>query len=184
MSTQIVADPQAELVRRCLDGERTAQGEFVRLFQNRVFALCLKLIRNRHDAEDVAQESLVRALKYLNSWDPTRALVPWVLKIASNRCRTHLSRRGRLPVATGEPNLEVPAELPEIGLAEEIDRGLLQLRDDHRHCFVLFYQQELSVAEVAEAMDIPQGTVKTWLFRARKEMAEYLRSRGYGEEEA
>ena len=177
-----MADSQTDMVQRCLEGEESAQVEFVNLFQHRVFALCLRMLGHRQDAEDVTQDVLVRALRYLKSWDSSRELAPWVLKIAANRCRTALSQRSTRPLPV-ELSVEPETPISEVeGVAEEVNRGLSGLREDHRACFVLFYQQELSVAEVAEVMDVPAGTVKTWLFRARKELADYLRKRGLGPE--
>ncbi|MGH7200444.1 MAG: RNA polymerase sigma factor, partial [Planctomycetaceae bacterium] len=65
-------------------------------------------------------------------------------------------------------------------LAEELEQALAQLREEYRTCFVLFHQQELSCAEIGEILDCPQGTVKTWLYRARRELAEILQRRGIG----
>ena len=67
-------------------------------------------------------------------------------------------------------------------LAEELQRALENVREEYCTCFVLFYQQELSIAEIAEILGCPQGTVKTWLHRARRELAEQLKRRGYGPE--
>jgi RNA polymerase sigma factor (sigma-70 family) len=68
-------------------------------------------------------------------------------------------------------------------LAEELQLGIAQLRPDYRACFVLFYQQELSIEEIARSLDCPTGTVKTWLHRARKELAEHLKHRGVVDED-
>lgn len=178
-----MADSETELVQRCLEGDAAAQAEFVALFERRVFALCLRMLGHRQDAEDVAQESLLRAVRYLKGWDVSRRLTPWVLKIAANRCRTALTRRSGVPTPMEE--FPEPAVSPVASgeLDEEIQRGLNGLREDYRNCFLLFYQQELSVLEVAETLEIPEGTVKTWLFRARKELAEYLRERGFAPDE-
>ena len=66
--------------------------------------------------------------------------------------------------------------------AEEIQKAMATMRPEYQQCFALFYLQELNVEEVAEVLDCPEGTVKTWLHRARKEMAEYLRKRGLDRE--
>ena len=101
------------------------------------------------------------------------------MTITANRCRTALSRRSRTPIATDfpiEPAGDRPAETSEI--AEEISRALDELREEYRECFILFYQQELGCAEISEVLGCPTGTVKTWLHRARQELAERLRRRG------
>ena len=174
-----MAEEHAELARRCLEGDEDALREFVGMFQQPVFVLCLRMLRHRQDAEDVAQESLVRAVRYLRSWDSSQPLTPWVMKIAANRCRTAMGKRSRHPVLTEsvvEPS--VSSETNQIGLAEELQRALEILKDNQRLSFVMFYQQELSIAEISEIMEVPAGTVKTWLHRSRKQLAEYLLDRG------
>ncbi len=68
--------------------EQSAVVELVETFRGQVFGLCYRMLRHRQDAEDVAQESFVRALRSLKSWDQKREFLPWLLAIAANRCRT------------------------------------------------------------------------------------------------
>lgn len=173
------------LVRRCLAGDERAARELVEHFQGLVFALCYRMLGQREDAEDVAQDVFLRIFRSLKGWDPTRPLKPWVLAIAANRCRTALKQRPRSP-------LNGPAMLDRAvarwqqssgsndsrDLADELNAAVESLRDEYRLCFVLFYQEDLSCAEVAAAMQCPEGTVKTWLHRARRELADRLRRRG------
>ena len=169
-----------ELAERCLTGDESAIRHFVERFEGPVLAVCIRQLRNREDAEDVAQQTLVRAVRHLRHWDQQRSLDPWVLTIAVNRCRTHLSQR-KLRAKSFDPALDSPARdtrLGTIDLSEELQLALGKIRDDYRTCFILFYQQELSVAEVAATMKCPEGTVKTWLHRARRELAELLIERG------
>ena len=169
-----------DLAERCLAGDQSAIRAFVEQFQGLVFSVCLRQLRQREDAEDVAQQTLVRAVKHLRHWDPQRPLKPWVLAIAVNRCRTHVSRR-MLQTRTFNEVFDAPAADNRFGrldLAEELQLALNRLRDDYRTCFILFHQQELSITEVAEIMDCPAGTIKTWLHRARRELAELLTERG------
>jgi RNA polymerase sigma-70 factor, ECF subfamily len=169
-----------ELVRGCLAGDESGWSAFVERYQLPVFGLCLRMLRHRQDAEDVAQESLVRAVRNLDRWDQVRPFLPWLLTITANRCRTALERRGKRPMST-EFAIDPAATGHAEGageIAEEIELALLELRDEYRECFVLFYQSELGCAEIGEAMGCPVGTVKTWLHRARNEVAERLRRRG------
>jgi RNA polymerase sigma-70 factor, ECF subfamily len=176
----LVAD-DAILVQRCLAGDESGRRDLVDQFQQAVFGLCFRMLGHRHDAEDVSQETFLRAFRSLNRWDAERPLKPWLLTIAANRCRTFIERRAKTPAAT-EFATTAPvgcldgAEQRELG--EELQRALGRLRDDYRTCFVLFYLRELSCAEIAEQMKCPQGTVKTWLHRARRELAEHLQRRG------
>ena len=175
-----VIDDDAVLVRSCLAGEQPALRAFVERFQSSVFGVCFRMLGHREDAEDVAQDVFLRAFRSLKSWDSDRPLKPWVLAIAANRCRTALSQRSRRPavvefVAEAALSVETPGSAD---LAEELERALETLRDEYRMCFVLFYQQELSCSEIGAILNCPEGTVKTWLHRARRELAEHLRQRG------
>jgi RNA polymerase sigma-70 factor (ECF subfamily) len=168
------------LVERCLAGDRDGLRVFIEHFQGLVFAICLRQLGQRQDAEDVAQETLARAVRHLQHWDGVRPLKPWVLMIAVNRCRTHQSRRKSrtYSVESVEEPAAPTARIGEFDLAEELQRALSQLRENYRTCFLLFHQQDLGIQEVAEIMGCPEGTIKTWLHRARRELAGLLRERG------
>lgn len=170
---------EVELVQGCLAGDVVCQRAFVERFADMVLGLCLRMLGQRHDAEDVSQEVFLRAFRNLHRWDGERPLRPWLLTIAANRCRTLLEERSRRPIPTDLQSDWLP-ERPRTDSrddAEEIQRALASLRPEYQQCFVLFYLQELSIEEVAKVLDCPEGTVKTWLHRARKEMADYLRQR-------
>jgi len=179
---------EAELVQRCLNGDEAALRAFVERYEGITFNLCLRMLRHREDAEDVVQDVFVRVFRNLHRWDPERPLRPWLLTIAANRCRTALERRGKLPVQNdlavdlaGERREHSRFREQEFDIAEEMERVLEGLREEYRMCFVLFYQQELSYEEIGSVMDRPQGTVKIWLHRARAQIIERLRERGFGE---
>jgi RNA polymerase sigma-70 factor (ECF subfamily) len=171
----------AALVRLCLEGDETGTRQLVERFQTMVFAVCVRMLGQREDAEDVTQDVFLRVFRSLRSWDPTRPLQPWILAIAANRCRTALRQR---PRNAAHNSVEMSHIVAAEGsgdsreLSDELDLAVSALREDYRLCFVLFYQQELSCAEIASVLDRPEGTVKTWLHRARRELAERLRRRG------
>lgn len=173
-------ESDAELVQRCLEGGELAHREFVLRYQSMIFSLCYRMLGNYEDAEDTAQESLVRAIKSLASWDQNRPMKPWLLTIAANRCRTELMKRKRRPYATDFPQDPAIQDLGEerLDLAEELDRALQQIKPEHRECFLLFHEQQLNCAEVGEVLGHPEGTIKTWLHRTRNQLAGLLRQRG------
>ena len=173
------SDDLQELARRCLAGDAECLRAFVGRFQQLIFSLCLQMMRHRQDAEDVTQESIVRAVRHLATWDQTRPIEPWLMGIAANRCRTALERRSRRPLVMETlPEPESNGRSPSGGIAEEVQRAVDTLRDDYRQCFTLFHVQQLSVQEISDLMHVPTGTVKTWLHRARKILADELQRRG------
>jgi RNA polymerase sigma-70 factor (ECF subfamily) len=174
-----------DLVEACLAGDEAAAAGIVERFKGRVFGLCLRMLGHREDAEDMAQETFVRALGSLSRWDRTRPFEPWLLAIAANRCRTLLSRRSRRPVATDQLD-QVAEHRSDFAtarqLAEEVQQAISGLRADYREAFCLFHEQHLTYEEIARICERPLGTVKTWIHRARREIADYLLKRGLVEE--
>jgi RNA polymerase sigma-70 factor, ECF subfamily len=178
-------DDVPDLVRRSLSGDQTAMASLIERFRGQVFGLCYRMLGQRQDAEDMTQESFVRAFRSLKGWDCRREFRPWLLAIASNRCRSFLATRARLPkptaewdhVADGRPD---PRESRDV--AEEVRLALGSLREEYRQALVLFHEQQMNYAEIGEVLGCPEGTVKTWVHRARRELADYVRRRGVIEE--
>jgi RNA polymerase sigma-70 factor (ECF subfamily) len=175
-------DDDGALVEALRGGDPDAPRRLVERFQAVVFALCLRMMAHRQDAEDVAQETFVRALRGMGGFDAGRPLRPWLLGIAANRCRSALSRRSRRPGLLESAEDCVDHRSPRTDpddLAAELARALDRLRPEYRAVFTLFHEQDLTYEEIALALRRPVGTVKTWLHRARGELAERL-GRGEG----
>ena len=175
-----LTDELQALIRRCRAGDQDAMVDLVERFRGQVFGLCYRMLDHREDAEDAAQETFVRVLKNLHRFDAERAFEPWLLAIAANRCRTAISRRMRKP--RPRTLLEPPPDQrPDMStanqLVEELELALGQLRGEYRRAFVLFHEQELSYADISEAMQCPIGTVRTWIHRARRELIRFLEAR-------
>ncbi|MGD9645902.1 MAG: RNA polymerase sigma factor [Pirellulales bacterium] len=180
-----MADDVRELVDRSMAGDEAAMVELVHRYQGAVFGLCYRMLGDRQDAEDIAQEAFLRVFRNLHTWDPERDFRPWLLAIAGNRCRSHLAVRKRRPATTN-----LVEELPDTtdddhaahNLTEEVGLALSTIREDYRRAFLLFHDQELSYAQISDALDCPVGTVKTWIHRARRELARCLQGRGVVQE--
>jgi RNA polymerase sigma-70 factor (ECF subfamily) len=158
-----------------------AAGTLIERYQGAVFGLCFRMLGHRQDAEDVMQETFVRALRGISGFEDNRPLRPWLLGIAANRCRTALARRTRRPVVVeaSEERADHRAGLADPDdLAGELERALYRLRPEYRLVFVLFHEQNLAYDEISHAVGRPIGTIKTWLHRARAELADYLSRRG------
>jgi RNA polymerase sigma-70 factor (ECF subfamily) len=171
-----------ELLAHCQHGDQRAMATVVTRFQDQVFGLCYRMLGQRQDAEDVTQETFVRALRNLHQWDAERDFTPWLLTIAGNRCRTWLATRRRRPTVSAEVELladPAPDRHAAQQTSEEVLRAVAQLRDEYRQAFLLFHESQLSYVEIAEALDCPLGTVRTWVHRARRELADRLRRRGF-----
>jgi RNA polymerase sigma-70 factor (ECF subfamily) len=175
-----VSAEDVRLVKRCLKGDADAIRSLIERFQSEVYALCVKFLGDRHEAEDVAQEVFLRIFRSLRRWDPSRPLKPWIVGITINRCRTFLAQRARRP-ETADYLQEVATQRPADDSAElvrEIRLALAELRPEYRSVFILFHEQGRAYEFIAEALDRPVGTIKTWLHRARLQVLERLRKRG------
>ncbi len=150
-------------------------------YQRVVFGLCFRMLRHRQDAEDVTQETFLRALRSVQGFDVVRPLRPWLLGIAANRCRTALGRRSRRPKpieGTEErPDHRLSLTDPD-DLGTELVEALNRLRPNYRLVFILYHEQGLPYDEIGRVIKRPIGTVKTWLHRARATLADDLSRRG------
>ena len=153
-------------------------------YERKVYRLCCSLLRDPDQAEDAAQESLVRVWRALPKYDQRASLSTWIYTITRNRCLTAIERRRELdslsdPVVEHEAAVAQPvrpeAETDHLAVLRELVEAL---PERSRRVLTLFYYEERSVAEVAAMLGLPEGTVKTNLHRARAALAEKLRDLG------
>ena len=170
------------LVNRALGGDQVAMRNIVERYKQQVFRLCFQMLGQREDAEDVSQEAFVRVLKSLPRWDQRRAFEPWLMTIAANRCRTQLAQRQRrrqtvqsLPFAPSDDRWARSNDADH--LLEEVELVLRKLPATHRQAFQLFHKKQMPYAKIAESLNVPVGTVKTWVHRARNELIQQLTAR-------
>lgn len=184
-SEQTLTD--ADLARRCRQGDAVAWRLLIRRCSPLVYRVALRVLRNPADAEDASQEVFLRIHKSFDSFDATRPLAPWVSRITYNTCLQRLRSAAARNVATDPEvfeRLDRGAESsrgpsPEDRAAsQEASALLLQAMDSlsaqDRALLDLRYREGLSDAELSEATSMPVNTVKTRLFRARKALRRRL----------
>jgi len=173
------APADRDLILRARRGETEAYGELVTRHQTAVFNVCYRILHERHEAEDMAQETFIRAHSRLGSFDMERPFGPWIRRVAANICLNQLETYK----ATGELDDERDADEargPEAAYeaqerSGQIRRALASLPPNYRAVIELRHYQEMSYEEIADALKIPLSDVKSNLFRARKLLAEKLK---------
>ncbi len=179
-----MADPtDRDLALRVRRGEAEAFGELVRRYQTSVFNVCYRLLGERQEAEDLAQEAFIRAYQRFDTFDADRPFGPWVRRVAVNACFNRLEQAapaGELfPAPLDEERDEDFAGGPEIRQeqieqAETLRAAIQTLPPRYRAVIELRHFQEMNYAEIAATLNIPVSDVKSHLFRARKILAEKL----------
>lgn len=189
----------AAVVARCRQGDRSAFGELVQRYQDRLYALCRRLCGNRDDAADLAQEAFVRALTALERFDQKSNFYTWLYRIAVNLALDHRRRAFRRPTRSLDggsategsresilSRLESDEPSPDAAeLSRErqraVEAALAAIEDEYRTVIVLRDLEGLDYREIGEVLEIPVGTVKSRLYRGRIALRKRLR-RAMGEE--
>lgn len=183
-----MVEPQdAELVRQTLCGNVAAYDALVQRYQRQVYNLAYRMLGNAEDAGDLVQETFLRAYGALASFRQDASFLTWLYKIASNLCIDQLrSRKARsalsldLELEEGrEPSADPRACGPEENavrgaLQDVVQRAIMNLPERYRVVVIMRHLQGMSVEEIACALDLPSGTVKTHLFRAREMLRDRL----------
>jgi RNA polymerase sigma-70 factor, ECF subfamily len=182
-----LTDQQVVLLAR--GGQEAAYRELIRRYERPVFALLFRMVRDRELAEDLSQETFVKALNAIESYRPEFKFSSWIFKIANNAAIDHLRRRELDTLSLdGSPHAETPeamqatalqigarqespldaVEARELGGAIEVAIG--RLRPEYRSCILLRHVEGRAYEEIAEMLNLPLGTVKTYIHRARNEL--------------
>ena len=178
-----------------LKGRPEACEEIVRRYERPIYGLIARMVRDEAQAEDLTQDTFLKMFRALARYDPTLRFSSWLFRIAHNTAIDYLRQR-RLLIATpiddpddeSDPLQELPdpsAISPERSaerseLAAAVDRALDRVRPDYRAVLVLRYQEGLEYQDIADVLGVPLGTVKTFLHRARRDLARELSATGWG----
>ena len=173
------APSDRDLVLRAVRGEVDAFGELVTRHQTGVFNACYRILHERGEAEDMTQETFIRAHGRLNTFDIDRSFGPWIRRVAANVCLNYLESQKVTTELDDEKEAD-GSQSPENRLevrerSEKIYAALASLPPQYRIVVELRHYQEMSYDEIASEMKIPLSDVKSHLFRARKILAEKLK---------
>ena len=185
--------PDADVVALAQQGREPAFRELIRRYERPVFTLIYRMVRDRETAEDLAQDTFIKVLNHIDKYRPEFKLSSWLFKIANNVAIDHLRKRHLETVSMdGSPHAASAAEIEatsfdvdsggenaldelearEIGSA--IERAIAGLRPEYRSCIMLRHVEGRSYEEIAATLDLPLGTVKTYIHRARHQLRDAL----------
>ncbi|MFO7999960.1 MAG: sigma-70 family RNA polymerase sigma factor [Marinilabilia sp.] len=174
-----------ELVEKAVEGDQKAYAELMARYRDAIYFMLLKMINNKTDAEDLTIEAFGKAFKNLSQYSPNYAFSTWLFKIASNNCIDYLRKKRNNHISIdgsytseekeSEPQVHLKDETPdpEEFMIREQKMGLMRtvvkkLKPRYRTLIELRYFKEYSYEEISEELDLPLGTVKAQLFRARE----------------
>ncbi len=170
------------LIEETLNGNLDAFGELIKRYQNSVFNVCYRMLGNKQDAEDLTQETFIKSYKKMKSFDTSRPFGPWIRKIAVNLCLNVFQGKKydyipfedsyiQIGTRNGVPPEKIISNFEQIEL---LHQAILELPHKHKAVIELRHYQEFSYQEISDTLNIPLSDVKSYLFRARKILAERL----------
>lgn len=170
---------EQELIRAAQTGDRDALITLLRDIENYVYRTAYYILNNEQDAHDASQEALIRIYTKIDSYEEKAQFKTWVQRIVTNICIDKF-RRNKPTVSIEEHELvfhgkeSVEREVMSGYLAQDIREAIDQLPDHHRSVVVLRYLQDFSYNEIADSLNLPLNTVKSYLFRARQQLQHLL----------
>ncbi|HEU4649416.1 MAG TPA: sigma-70 family RNA polymerase sigma factor, partial [Gemmatimonadales bacterium] len=190
---ELAAKTDQEIVALARAGQEAAYRELIRRYERPIFSLLFRMVRDRELAEDLAQETFIKALNAIESYRPEFKFSSWIFKIANNSAIDHLRRRELDTLSLeGSPHAETPeaieatalqigdrqeSPLDEVAARElggQIEAAIAQLRPEYRSCILLRHVEGRAYEEIAQMLNLPLGTVKTYIHRARNELRQLL----------
>ncbi len=185
--------PDADVAHLAQQGREPAFRELVRRYERPVFSLVFRMVRDTATAEDLAQDTFIKVLNHIDKYNPEFKFSSWLFKIANNVAIDFLRKR-RLDTISmdGSPNASTASDIEATSfdiaddsesaldemeakeLGSAIERAIGALRPEYRSCIMLRHVEGRSYEEIAATLDLPLGTVKTYIHRARHQLRESL----------
>jgi RNA polymerase sigma-70 factor (ECF subfamily) len=161
----------AELVEQCKTGNLRAFERLYELHSARMKSLAFHLVGNRADAEDTVQETFLKVYRALRGFAGGSSLSTWIYRILINCCYDNLRKQQRL--AEKPASRELPSD-PKLPLKLALERALEKLNERQRLVFLMFEVEGLKHSEIAAILQAPEGTCRSWLFEAKRELKRLL----------
>lgn len=183
-----------QLIAKARSGNEGAFRTLLEKYQRPVFSICFRMVRNRDEASDLAQDAFIKVFSMLERYNPSYAFSSWLFKITSNLCIDHLRKRRIETFAMDEPlngekgEIRRQYEAPDLDPEQEmikkekmtrLGEAIDQLPPHYRIMLILRHQENLSYEEIADSLEIPLGTVKARIHRAREMLKASLKGKDF-----
>lgn len=185
---------EEELIKQAIDGDQKAYQTLFEAHRQAIFHIIVKIVRNNEEAQDLVQETFIKAFGSLKSYNPTYRFTTWIYKIAANSSIDFIRKRklqtysldqplntkdGQVSVEVADmsyhPERDLSAKQQNISISEAIE----SLPDKYREVIIKRHQEDKSYEEIAKLLHVPVGTVKARIFRARELLKKKLKSLRY-----
>jgi RNA polymerase sigma-70 factor, ECF subfamily len=163
------------LIERCRTGDDVAFGELVERYKHLVYGMVWRLTSDRSRTDDLAQEVFLKVFRGLPYFRGEARLSTWIFRIVSNVCaQDRAQRKTETPTDSVREPGAADAAFAELELRDRLDKAIAQLPENYRLLIAAHYLEGVQYEALAEALDIPIGTVKTHLYRAKRRLRELL----------
>ena len=192
MTTPSTQSEISTLIKKAIDGDENAYKDLLDNFRGALFNLLYKMVRNREETEDLVQEAFIKAFKALPTFNAEYAFSTWLYKIAINNCIDHMRKKRLKTYSINKPvqskGGEVTREFPDHSMSPDkqilgeeranlIGTAIDELPENYKVAIILRHTEEKSYEEIAEILNIPLGTVKARIFRAREMLKKKLKGK-------
>jgi len=182
----------SDLIKKAIEGDEAAYKELMENYRGAIYNLLYKMVRNREETEDLVQEAFMKAFKALPSFNEEYAFSTWLYKIAINNCIDHMRKKKLKTYSINKPvrakDGELDREFPDTSMSPDkkilsdersniIGIAIDELPENYRTAILLRHKEERSYEEIAQILDIPLGTVKARIFRAREMLKKKLKDK-------
>lgn len=178
--TEMMQVEELQIMEQIRYGNANAFSELVKKYQNVVFSIALKILRNREDAEEIAQETFIKAYRSIHTFQGKSKFSTWLFRITYNTCITEV-RKKRFPTSSiDQVQVNEVGEEGNFGEFQEEDRAkylemaLKELAEDDYMLIILYYYQEQSVADISQVTGLSESNIKVKLHRARNKLYSIL----------
>ena len=182
----------SNLIKRAIDGDESAYKQLLENYRGAIYNLIYRMVHNREETEDLVQEAFMKAFKALPTFNEEYAFSTWLYKIAVNNCIDHMRKKRLKTFSLNKPlqskDGELDREFPDTSMSPDkdilsdeksrlIEAAIQELPENYKTAIILRHAEEKSYEEIAQILDIPLGTVKARIFRAREMLKKKLKGR-------